>query len=131
MSAAPSAAPLQATLFADRVNRIGTEEAFALGALIAEVEGQGERVIRCNLGQPDFPLPRHIAEAVKRALDRGLTTYCDPQGIGELRAAVARSVGERHGLDIDPDRVVVYPGGRPPIGFAHMAYSEAGEEVIG
>jgi aspartate/methionine/tyrosine aminotransferase len=130
MSAAPSAAPLQTELFADRVNRIGTEEAFALGALIAQVEAQGERVIRCNLGQPDFPLPRHIAEAVKRALDRGLTTYCDPQGIPELRAAVARSVGERHGLDIDPNRVVIYPGGRPPIGFAHMAYSEAGEEVI-
>ena len=130
MSAAPTAAPLPSTLFADRVSRIGTEEAFALGALIREVECEGERVIRCNLGQPDFPLPQHIVEAVKRALDKGLTTYCDPQGIPELREAVARSVGRRHGLDIDPERVVVYPGGRPAIGFAHMAYSEAGEEVI-
>ena len=117
-------------LFADRVHRIGTEAAFALGALIAEVEAKGERVIRCNLGQPDFPVPKHITDAVKRALDAGLTTYCDPQGIPELRAAVARSLGEKHGLDIGPERVVVYPGGRPPIGFAHMAYSEAGEEVI-
>ena len=124
-----TAAP-PARLFADRVHRIGTEAAFALGARIRDVEEQGERVIRCNLGQPDFPLPHHIVEAVKRALDRGLTTYCDPQGIPELRAAVARSVGERNGLDIDPKRVVVYPGGRPPIGFAHIAYSEAGEEVI-
>ncbi len=130
MSAAPTAAPLPSTLFADRVSRIGTEEAFALGALIAQVEDQGDRVIRCNLGQPDFPLPGHIVEAVKRALDRGLTTYCDPQGIPELRSAVAKSIGSRHGLDIDPGRVVIYPGGRPPIGFAHMAYSEAGEEVI-
>lgn len=130
MSAAPTAAPLPSTLFADRVSRIGTEEAFALGALIREVEAEGERVIRCNLGQPDFPLPRHIVEAVKRALDKGLTTYCDPQGIPELRAAVARSVGHKHGLDIDPERVVIYPGGRPAIGFAHMAYSEAGQEVI-
>lgn len=117
-------------LFANRVHRIGTEAAFAFGALIREVEATGDRVIRCNLGQPDFPLPDHIAEAVKRAIDDGLTTYCDPQGIPELRAAVARSVGEKHGLDVDPDRVVVYPGGRPPIGFAHMTYSEAGEEVI-
>ena len=117
-------------LFAERVHRIGTEAAFAFGARIHEVEERGERVIRCNLGQPDFPLPGHIVEAVKRALDRGLTTYCDPQGIPELRAAVAKSVGEHNGLDIDPERVVVYPGGRPPIGFAHMAYSEAGEEVI-
>ncbi|HSG06764.1 MAG TPA: aminotransferase class I/II-fold pyridoxal phosphate-dependent enzyme [Longimicrobiales bacterium] len=130
MSAAPTAAPLPSTLFADRVSRIGTEEAFALGALIRDVESEGERVIRCNLGQPDFPLPRHIVEAVKRALDRGLTTYCDPQGIPELRSSVAKSLGLKHGLDIDPERVVIYPGGRPPIGFAHMAYSEAGEEVI-
>ena len=117
-------------LFADRVHRIGTEAASALGTLIAEVEAKGERVIRCNLGQPDFPVPKHITDAVKRALDAGLTTYCDPQGIPELRAAVARSLSEKHGLDIGPERVVVYPGGRPPIGFAHMAYSEAGQEVI-
>jgi aspartate aminotransferase len=117
-------------LFADRVSRLGTEAAFALGARIAEVEADGERVIRCNLGQPDFPLARHIKEAVKRAVDRGLTTYCDPQGIPELRSAVARSVGERRGLDIDPARVVIYPGGRPPIGFAHIAYNEADEEVV-
>ncbi|NNF14747.1 MAG: aminotransferase class I/II-fold pyridoxal phosphate-dependent enzyme [Gemmatimonadetes bacterium] len=117
-------------LFANRVERIGTEAAFALGGLIREVEARGERVIRCNLGQPDFPLPKHIAEAVKRSIDDGLTTYCDPQGIPELRRAVADSMSAKHGLDIDPERVVVYPGGRPPIGFAHMSYSEAGEEVI-
>jgi len=118
-------------LFADRVHRIGTEAAFAFGALIRYVEERdGAHVIRSNIGQPDFPLADHIVAAVKRALDQGLTTYCDPQGIPELRAAVARSVGEQNGLDINPDRVVVYPGGRPAIGFAHMAYSEAGEEVI-
>jgi aspartate/methionine/tyrosine aminotransferase len=126
MSPAAPAVPL----FAERVHRIGTEAAFAFGALIRNVEETGDRVIRCNLGQPDFPLPAHIAAAVKRAIDAGLTTYCDPQGILELREAIAASVGDHNGLDIDPSRVVVYPGGRPPIGFAHMAYSEAGEEVI-
>ena len=118
-------------LHADRVHRIGTEAAFALGGVIREVEEtQGAQVIRCNIGQPDFPLAEHIRSAVKRAVDRGLTTYCDPQGIPELRRAVAHSVGERNGLDIDPERVVIYPGGRPAIGFAHMAFSEAGEEVV-
>jgi len=118
------------TLFTRRAHRIGTEAAFDLGARVAEVESRGERVIRCNIGQPDYPLPAHIAEALKRAIDLGLTTYCDPQGIVELRRAVARSVGERNGLDIDPDRVVVYPGHRPAIGFAHLAYAEAGDEVV-
>lgn len=117
-------------LFTERAHRIGTEPAFDLGARVAEVESRGERVIRCNLGQPDYPLPTHIAEALKRAIDGGHTTYCDPQGIPELRRAVARSLGERHGLDIDPARVVVYPGHRPAIGFAHLAYAEAGREVV-
>ncbi len=118
------------SLFADRVHRIGTEGAFEVGAHISEVEADGARVVRCNIGQPDFPLPAHIADAVKRAIDRGLTTYCDPQGIPELRLAVAEQVGARTGLDIDPERVVIYPGGRPPIGLAHMAYTEAGSEVV-
>jgi len=39
-------------------------------------------------------------------------------------------VGAKRGLDIDPERVVIYPGGRPPIPFAHIAYCEAGVEVI-
>lgn len=126
MSTAAPATPL----FADRVHRIGTEAAFSFGALIRDVEKDGARVIRCNIGQPDFPVPSHIATAVKLAIDAGLTTYCDPQGIPELRLAVSRSVGEKHGLDIDPNRVVCYPGGRPAIGFAQMAYSQVGEEVI-
>lgn len=118
------------SLFSDRVHRIGTESAFAFGAIIKDAEARGGPVIRCNIGQPDFPLPAHIAEAVKRAIDDGHTTYCDPQGIPELRRAVAASVGERNGLDIDPERVVIYPGGRPAIGFAHMAYTKPGDEVI-
>jgi aspartate aminotransferase len=117
-------------LFTKRSQRIGTEAAFSLGARVAEVESRGPRVIRCNIGQPDYPLPGHIADALKRAIDGGLTTYCDPQGIPELRRAIARSVGEQRGLDIDPDRVVVYPGHRPAIGFAHLAYAEAGQEVV-
>lgn len=122
--------PPRSGLFTGRVSRIGTEEAFNLGARVAEVESLGERVIRCNIGQPDYPLPGHIADALKRAVDQGLTTYCAPEGIPELRHAVAHSLGERHGLDIDPARVVVYPGHRPAIGFAHLAYVEPGDEVV-
>ena len=75
------------------------------------------------------PSPPHRGGRQARARQGAHDVLRSP-GIPELRAAVANSVGERNGLDIDPNRVVVYPGGRPPIGFAHMAYSEAGEEVI-
>jgi aspartate/methionine/tyrosine aminotransferase len=123
----PGASP---GLFAERVSRIGTEEAFKLGPLLREVEADGRRVIRCNLGQPDFPLPAHITEAVVAALRAGHTTYCDPQGLPELREAIAASVGSSRSLDIDPRRVVVYPGSRPSIGLTQHAYVRAGDEVV-
>lgn len=118
------------SLFADRIAIIGTEEAFALGPIIAEVEAEAGRVIRCNLGQPDFPLPRHVADAVVDAIRAGHTTYCDPQGLPEVRRAISASVGSARGLEVDPERVVVYAGGRPPIGLTQHAYVEAGDEVI-
>ena len=48
------------SLYARRVDLLGTENAFKIGPNIKEVEDSGARVIRCNLGEPDFPLARHI-----------------------------------------------------------------------
>ncbi|MGZ8868896.1 MAG: pyridoxal phosphate-dependent aminotransferase, partial [Thermoanaerobaculia bacterium] len=87
-------------------------------------------VIRCNIGEPDFPLPQHIADEVKRQIDLDQTHYCDPQGIEPLRVAIAKRVGERRGLKITPDRVVVFPGAKPPIGFAQEVYCDPGDQVI-
>ena len=117
-------------IFANRVALLGTENAFRIGPWIREVEQAGHRVIRCNLGEPDFPLPAHIAAEVKARIDAGETHYVDPQGIEPLRIAIARTMSERRGLDITPDRVVVFPGAKPPIGFSQQIYCDPGDQVI-
>jgi len=117
-------------VLARRLKRLGTESAFKIGPFIRSVEQQGHRVIRCNLGEPDFPLPAHIRDEVKRALDDDQTHYCDPQGLLPLREAIARDMGRRRGLEITPDRVVVFAGGKPPIGFCEQAYCDPGDEVV-
>ena len=118
------------TLLSQRVQRIGTENAFKIGPYINEVAGSGLKVIRCNLGEPDFPLPAHIRDEVKRQLDADMTHYVDPQGLPALREAVAAYMGAGRGLEISPDRVVVFPGGKPPIGFSQEVYCDPGDEVI-
>ena len=118
------------TLYARRLAALGTENAFKIGPWIQEVEQSGKRVIKCNLGEPDFALPEHIAAEVKRQIDADQTHYCDPQGIEPLRRAIARTMGERRGLKLTPDRVVVFPGAKPPIGFAQQVYCDAGDEVV-
>lgn len=117
-------------LFSDRTYRIGSENAFRIGPQIAELERQGHKVIKCNLGEPDFPLAKHIADEIKRQIDLDLTHYCDPQGILPLREAIARVVARTRKIEISPDRVVVFPGGKPPIGLTQQTYCNPGDEVI-
>ena len=115
---------------AGRVGLLGTENAFKIGPYIRALEQKGKTVIRCNLGEPDFPIPDFVKEEVKRQIDLDNTHYCDPQGIPSLRAAIARQLSETRGIIATPERVVVFPGAKPPIGLCQQAYCEPGDEVI-
>ena len=115
---------------AERSKLIDTENAFKIGPYIREVEDSGHRVIKCNLGEPDFPVPEHIREEVKRQIDLDNAHYVDPQGILPLRKAVATYLSDTRGIKITPERVVVYPGAKPPIGFSIQTYTNPGDEVV-
>jgi len=117
-------------LFAQRNALIDTENAFKVGPYIRSLEEQGKKIIKCNLGEPDFPLPQHIKDEVKRQIDLDNTHYVDPQGILPLRKAIAKHLGETRGIPATPDRVVVFPGGKPPIGFCQQVYCDPGDEVV-
>ncbi len=117
-------------LISDRTHKIHTENAFKVGPYIAAIEAQGNKVIKCNLGEPDFPLPAHIRDEVKRQLDQDNCHYTNPQGIPSLRKAVAKYIGEARGMTLSPEQVVVFPGGKPPIGLCQQTYCNPGDEVI-
>ncbi len=129
---APASTPssLPEGLFSDRTRQIGTENAFKVGPYIKAIEDQGHKVVKCNLGEPDFPLARHIADEVKRCVDADLTHYVDPQGILPLRESIARTVAARRGLDVTAAHVVVFPGAKPPIGLCQQTYCSPGDEVV-
>ena len=117
-------------LYSDRAGRIDSENAFKVGPHIRSLEEQGRNVIRCNLGEPDFPVPAFIKEEVKRQIDLDNTHYCDPQGIPSLRAAIARQLSETRGIRAEAECVVVFPGGKPPIGLCQQTYCGPGDEVV-
>ena len=117
-------------LISERTSRIHTENAFKVGPYIAALEEQGHKVVKCNLGEPDFPLPLHIREEVKRQLDLDNTHYTNPQGVPALRKAVAKYIGEARGIEVDFEQVVVFPGGKPPIGMCQQTYCNPGDEII-
>ena len=118
------------SLLSKRVGWMDTENAFKIGPHIRAIEEQGKKVIKCNLGEPDFPVPRFIKEEVKRQIDEDNTHYCDPQGILSLRVSIAKHLSETRGIRATPDRIVVFPGAKPPIGLCQQTYCDPGDEVV-
>jgi len=115
---------------ASAMDRLGTETAFEVLAKAKALEAQGRSVIHLEIGEPDFDTPAHIVEAAKRALDEGYTHYGPAAGLPELREAIAEEISTSRGVRVQPDQVVVTPGGKPVMFYAILALCEAGDEVI-
>jgi aspartate/methionine/tyrosine aminotransferase len=114
----------------DRMTRIGVESAFEVLVKARALEAQGKSVIHLEIGEPDFPTPRNVVEAGKRALDEGWTKYGATQGLPELRQAIAKHVSRTRGIQVGPENVCVTPGGKPIMYFAIIALLAEGDEAI-
>jgi len=112
------------------LDRLGTESAFTILAEAKKLEAQGKPMIHLGLGQPDFKTPKHVVEAAKKALDDGHHGYVLSNGILECREAVTRKVKKLYNADIDADRVIIMPGGKPTMYYAISCYGEPGVEII-
>ena len=115
---------------ARRMGRLGTESAFSVLAKAKALEKQGREIIHLEIGEPDFDTPRHIVEAGCRALRDGQTHYTPAAGIPELREAIADEVSRSRGVRVEPEQVVVTPGGKPIMFFTILALIEEGDEVL-
>jgi len=116
--------------FAKNLERLGTESAFAILAEAKKLEAQGKEMIHLGLGQPDFKTPNHIIQAAKKALDDGHHGYVLSNGILECREAVVKKIKKLYNKDIDPERVLIMPGGKPTLYFAISCFGEPGAEIV-
>jgi len=115
---------------AKNLERLGTESAFKILADAKKLESEGRKIIHLSLGQPDFKSPDHVVKATKKALDDGHHGYVLPNGIIECREAVTRKIKKLYNSDIDPERVIIMPGGKPTMYYAITLFGEPGAEII-
>jgi aspartate/methionine/tyrosine aminotransferase len=95
----------------------------------AEREASGHKVIHMEVGQPGTPAPRAALERVARALDRETLGYTVALGLPALRERIARHYEERHGVHVEPERVVVTTGSSAGFVLAFLALFDAGAKV--
>ena len=111
-------------------DRIGEENAFAVLARATTLASEGMDVINLGIGQPDFPTPDHIVEAAVKALKDGHHGYTPANGILPLREAVAADLHGRYGAEVNPDNVIIVPGGKVTMYAAIVMFGEPGAEIL-
>jgi aspartate/methionine/tyrosine aminotransferase len=110
--------------------RLGTESAFEVLARAQKLAQQGQSIINLGIGQPDFPTPENIVAAAQKALADGHHGYTPANGILPLREAVAEDILKWRGVEVDPDRIVIVPGGKVTMYFAITMFGEPGTEIM-
>lgn len=89
----------------------------------------GFPVISMAVGQPGHPAPAVALAAAREALAHGRIGYTDALGMIELRRALAGYYQRRHGVSIDPQRIVVTTGSSAAFNLAFLALFDAGDAI--
>lgn len=114
----------------DALARIKPSPTVAITAQAARLKAEGRDIISLSAGEPDFDTPANIRRAAQAAMDRGATRYTAPEGIIELRRAIAGKFARENGLVYDPAQVIVSTGGKQVLFNALLATLNPGDEVV-
>lgn len=118
------------SIFAKRMETLGTETAFEVLAKAKALEKQGKDIVHLEIGEPDFDTPKNIKEAAAKAIHDGYTHYVPAAGIPEVKKTIAEYVSKTRNMEVDPEGVVVTPGAKPIMFFSILALVNPGEEVM-
>jgi len=117
-------------MLADRCQRIASFYVLEVMAQVEALEQSGVDVIRAFIGEPDFPTPAPIVAEAVRALQAHKLGYTASTGLPALKQAIAERYQRWHGLSLNPQRIIVTPGGSAALHMAFLATLNPGDEVL-
>ncbi len=116
----------------ERLSEVRYEIRGELARRARELEAQGRKLIKLNIGNPGnfgFRAPEHLQRAI--ADDMGRTDpYTHQQGLPVAREAIAAYYARRGAPDAHPDRVFVGNGVSELIDLSLRALLNPGDEVL-
>ena len=105
-----------------------------MAAKAAAMKAAGENILSMSLGEPDFPTPAHVKQAVKDAVDANMSHYGAVAGTPGLRAAAAKYMSsfasEKTGDIFVAEDIIVSVGAKQAICNAIETLVDKGDEVI-
>jgi aspartate/methionine/tyrosine aminotransferase len=116
--------------FNPRITAIQKSGTAAMKDLAESLRRQGKPVIGVSVGEPDFPVPRSVKEAIVDALMKDQTKYAPIAGVYELRKSISEKLKTENGLDYVPEQIIVSNGAKQATAQAIMALVRPGDQVL-
>ena len=113
-----------------KIINLETESAFAILAKATKLISEGKDIINLGIGQPDFPTPSNIQEAAIKAIKDGHHGYTPSNGILPLREAVSEKINKDYKVNVNPDQILITPGGKPTIFYSCLILGGEDNEII-
>ncbi|MDI1475861.1 pyridoxal phosphate-dependent aminotransferase [Polyangium sp. y55x31] len=102
----------------------------AMAAQAARLRSQGHKVYPFSVGEPDFEPPRHVLDAAKAAIDKGVSHYTAVTGTPELKAAICAATERDRGYRPAPNEITVSCGAKHALFNVALGLYEPGDEVV-
>jgi len=106
------------------------EGAFEYLAKAQAEEREGKNVLHFEIGQPDFPTPKHIKKTAYDEIKNNFTGYVAATGIIELKQAIQDEIEQTRGYRPSVEQILILPGAKPGIFFTMLSTLNPGDEVI-
>ncbi|HEY8330882.1 MAG TPA: pyridoxal phosphate-dependent aminotransferase [Pseudomonas sp.] len=116
--------------FSARSRAIQPFHVMALLARANELQAAGHDVIHLEVGEPDFSTAAPIVRAGQAALAAGHTRYTAARGLPALREALAGFYAQRYAVSIDPERILITPGGSGALLLASALLVDPGKHWL-
>src|SRR3989338_3321745 len=97
---------------------------YKLSERIFELEKQGRKIVRLNIGDPGLPTPPVLVEAAEKAIAQGKTRYASGQG----EKALLEKIASLHGAEVK--NTTVTPGSKWAIFGLMKILLEPGDNIV-
>jgi aspartate/methionine/tyrosine aminotransferase len=101
-------------------------QAINISRIAHALKAEGRSIIHMEFGQPSTGAPAAALAVAHKVLDADPMGYWESPG---LQARIARTYGDRYGLDVDPERIILTCGASPALVLALSLAFSPGDRV--
>src|SRR3989344_7899851 len=98
---------MQREFISKRANLLEASSTASIDAIVKDKIAKGEDVINFTVGEPYFPVPNEIKDAIKASLDENFTKYTTPGGIIPLKEAICAKLSNENNIRYNPENIIV------------------------